>query len=109
MSELRVHHLTDYLKSKKRWSSSSKATALERINTSINWAIGQQLVDKAYRLDLPKSLKPKRTRCKIVLNAEVQDTLEIEANPALRVILRALRLSGRGPANFARPPSRIAT
>ncbi len=56
-SKLRVHHITEYL-DKKDWSPTMKATAMERIKTAVNWAASQEYIDKRYKLEIPKSLRP---------------------------------------------------
>ena len=100
VSSLRVHHITEYL-GRKDWSSTMKATAMERIKTAVNWAVGQQYIDKRHKMEIPKSLRPKRERRKIILTAAQQELVENAANPSMRALLIGLRLSGHDPASYA--------
>lgn len=100
VSQIRVHQVLAYLDGRKGWNSTSKATALERITSAINWAIGVQRLDKAYRLEVPKSLKPRRQKRKHVIAEADQAKLEAAAYPPLRAVLKGLRLSGARPGEL---------
>ena len=99
VSQIQVHQVLKYLGSKP-WSAASKATALERITAAINWAIGVQRLDKAYRLEVPKHLKPRPAKRKILIRGNAQRKLEEQANPPMRAILTGLRLSGARPGEL---------
>jgi hypothetical protein len=45
VSDLRVHDVTEYLKSKKTWGDGSKTTAVARITTALNWAKDEGLIE----------------------------------------------------------------
>lgn len=98
VSEMRVHHITDYLKTKK-WADSTKATAVSRITSCLNYAVAEGYLEE-HKVKFPKGRKPRYERRKPVITAEHQDKLEQAAKPPLRAILRALRASGCRPSEL---------
>ena len=94
-----MHHITKYLDGKE-WSQSMEATAMERIKTAVNWAVSQQYIDKKYKLEIPKSLRPKQEHRKLILTPEQQAKVEAAANPSMRAILQGLRPSGTRPGEL---------
>jgi hypothetical protein len=57
VSDLRVHHVNDYLKTKS-WSDSMKATAINRITSALTHAVGEGYIDE-HKVKYARGKKPK--------------------------------------------------
>jgi integrase len=98
MSDLRVHHVNDYLKTKD-WSDSMKATAVSRITSALNHAVAEGHIED-HKVRFARGKKPKYTRRETIPTEAQQKKLEDAAHPELRRILAALRETGCRPSEI---------
>src|SRR5947207_996217 len=98
VSDLRVHHVNDYLKTK-AWSDSTKATAVSRITSALNHAVAEGFIDE-HRVEYARGKTPKYGRRETIPTEAQQKKLEDAAHPELRRILAALRESGCRPSEL---------
>jgi integrase len=98
VSELRVHHVNDYLKTKK-WSDSMKATAIGRITSALNHAVAEGHIED-HKVKFARGKKPKYARRETIPTEGQHRKLEEAAHHELRSILAALRESGCRPGEL---------
>jgi len=99
VSALRVHHVTDFLKSKKTWADSTKATAINRITSALNYAQAEGYIED-HKVRFARGKKPRYGRRETILTRAQQKKLEDASHPALRRILVAMRESGARPGEL---------
>jgi integrase len=98
VSELRVHHVNDFLKTRE-WSDSMKATAINRITSALNHAVAEGHIED-HKVKFVRGKKPKYARRETIPTDGEQRKLEDAAHPELRQILTALRESGCRPGEL---------
>ena len=60
VSELRVHHVNEYVRSKKTWNSTSQNIAIERITRVLNFGIAEGYIDD-HRVRYQRGQKPHKS------------------------------------------------
>jgi integrase len=98
VSDLRVHHLNEYLKTKD-WVDSTKATAVNRIISALNHAVGEGYID-GHKVKFARGKRPKYGRRETIPTEGQQKELEDAVYPEFRCILAALRESGCRPGEL---------
>ena len=99
VSDMRVHHVTEYVRSKKTWNSTSQAVAIERITRVLNWGIQEGYIDE-HSVRFQRGQKPRRKRRVVVVASDHAQAIENACYPRLRAILKVLRLTGARPAEL---------
>jgi integrase len=99
VSEMRVHHVTEYVRSKKTWNSTSQNVAIERITRVLNWGIAEGYIDD-HRVHFQRGQKPRKRRRVVVVSDDHAEAIEAAAYPRLRALLRVLRLTGARPSEL---------
>ena len=98
VSALRVHDVNGYLATK-NWAESTRATAINRITSALNWAKGEGYIDE-HKVVYAKGKKPRYARRDTLLTDAQLDRIEAAASPRLRALLAALRESGCRPGEL---------
>jgi integrase len=93
---MRVHHVTEYVRSKKTWNSTSQAVAIERITRTLNWGVQEGYIDD-HRVKFQRGQKPRRKRRIVVVTSGQAEAIENACYPRLQAILKVLRLTGARP------------
>ena len=98
VSDLRVHHVTEFLKTRS-WSDSMKATAINFITSALNYAKAEGLIEE-HKVVFAKGRKPRYARRETILTPKQQKQLEDGSPAALRMVLVGLRESGCRPGEL---------
>lgn len=98
ISALRVHDVTQYLKTKD-WAEGSKAAAVNRITSALNWAVAEGLIDD-HKVKYARGKKPRYARREVIPSEADHRTLEAAAYLELKRVLIALRESGARPGEI---------
>lgn len=98
MNDLKKHMLTDYLQDRgKSWKPNTSRYAITRVLACLNFCEREQYIEanplKGYE-------RPKVQRRDKLATPEELDRLEAAASPALRDILRCLRITGARPGEL---------
>jgi integrase len=98
ITALRVHDVTQYLKTKD-WAEGTKAAAVNRITSALNWAVAEGLIDD-HKVKFARGKKPRYARRETIPSEVDHKKLEDAAYPELKRVLVALRESGARPGEI---------
>lgn len=94
MNDLKKHMLTEYLETKPNWKPNTRRYAITRVLACLNYCAREEYIEANPLKGYPR---PKVQRRETLATQEELDRLEAAASPALRAILRCLRLTGARP------------
>lgn len=98
LSELIPQHVTDWLKSHPKWSSTHKAGSISAVQRALNWHLEEGTIK---RNPLAKIRKPKRTRRQFTYTPEQLTALLINLHGPARLFVAFVAATGCRPSEMA--------
>jgi integrase len=92
--DLRIHHVTDWLRAHPQWSDSTQGLAVSLLTACLNWAVNEQRIDR----NPLKGVKRKKTRRRErIIPPEHMDVILSQGSRSMTRFLTVLSMTGMRP------------
>jgi integrase len=98
VSRLKVHHVDQWLATHQTWGASSKRAAITSIKSLFNWAVRRGILAINPISGIERPPTPRR---ETLISAEDHERIRQASDPAFRILVTALRLSGCRPGEIS--------